>query len=572
MDESRKKSKVIGYILGIFAFIAIVVGATYAWLTWRSNSITLSGLSECFDVIYYRKDLGTAQNPAKLRFMTTYNRDNMNQLVANQDYAEVGLSLDPNCTNLAGLGKIYLTTNANTSSAILTGGLYYTLIKVENNTETFIKEGPITSTGDMLLLENIFVSTTTGGTKYRVYIWINGPITTDQSYVGSSYIGEIRAEVVSQEDNTPPVYLAQHITDLYTNATKTTVENNSITYSYATSEKLMNDRHASMSTGADAGDIRYYGANPNNYVWLGDTFTTDYTYTSNGESLTRTAGSKKLWRVIGVFDGRLKLIAADPISTQSLSWDTSANVAGENNGMGINQWGPSGSYEGADLMRLLNEGYTGTNGSLYWNKTAGTVYTGGNNATTANVSFANTGLSASEKNLIDSVTWYLGAWDGVYSSGVWDYSDDLYAAERQNSTLGKICSSGNYCNDEVTRTSSWNGKVGLMYPSDYGYAVDLSLCTNGLFGYTTYPGDGTGYDNTNCKTNNWLYNSSYSQWTISPRAGSSRAADVFNVAGNGFLNHSAASAGYRVRPAIYLKASTLLTGGDGTEANPYTVK
>lgn len=198
MEESRKKSKIIGTILGIFGFIALVAGATYAWLTWRSNNIIVAGSSECFDVIYYRKDLGTSENPAILKFMTNYNRDNLNQVVENPQYAEVGLSLDPRCTNVSGIGKLYLTTNVSTDNAILTGGLYYTLVKVDNSTETFIKEGPITSKGDMLLQDNIFVSTTTGDTKYRVYIWINGPITTDQNYVGASYIGEIRAEVESR--------------------------------------------------------------------------------------------------------------------------------------------------------------------------------------------------------------------------------------------------------------------------------------------------------------------------------------------------------------------------------------
>ena len=170
MEESRKKSKTIGTILGIFGFIALVAGATYAWLTWRSNNIIVAGSTECFDVVYYRKDLGTEENPAMLRFFTSYNRDNLNQLVANPDYAEVGLSLDPKCTNVAGLGKLYLTTNVDTSDAILTGGLYYTLVQVENDTETFIQEGPITSKGDMLLKDNIFVSSTTSSIKYRVYI------------------------------------------------------------------------------------------------------------------------------------------------------------------------------------------------------------------------------------------------------------------------------------------------------------------------------------------------------------------------------------------------------------------
>ena len=179
----------------------------------------------------------------------------------------------------------------------------------------------------MLLQDNIFVSSTTGGVKYRVYLWINGPITTDQNYVGASYVGEIRAEVVSREDNTPPVNAAEYITNLYNNATKSTATVNNITYNLAPSVGLMNDRHASMSTDINGGDIRFYGANPNNYVWLGDSYTSDYTIPGNitswgyadkaeciddgnmeeecSEDTVRQAGDKKLWRIVGIFDGRI---------------------------------------------------------------------------------------------------------------------------------------------------------------------------------------------------------------------------------------------------------------------------
>ena len=376
---------------------------------------------------------------------------------------------------------------------------------------------------------------------------------------------------------------AQYITNMYTNAEKTTANNGAsgseITYNLATSVNLMNDRLGSSSTGIDAGNIRYYGANPNNYVWLGDTYTADYTIPGNvtldeyadqeaciedgnseaycTEDIVRHAGDKKLWRVIGVFDGRVKLVTADPISTQGLSWDTSATAAGGNGGYGINEWGPSGSYEGADLMRLLNPGYENetVNNSLYWNKSAGTVYTGSNNVTTADVSFANTGLSASEKNLIDTATWYTGAND-EYS-----YVDGHYTAERGNT--GKICTQNNSdCSDTVTRTSSWTGKVGLIYGSDYGYAANLVQCNQTL---NAYYEDG-------CWNNNWLKPSSGLNWTVSPFADSDGASSVFFVEDDGNFLCSTADLDSWVWPAVYLKSGVLINtsnGNDGSEAHPY---
>ena len=69
------------------------------------------------------------------------------------------------------------------------------------------------------------------------------------------------------------------------------------------------------------------------------------------------------WRIIGVVDGKLKLIRSEKIG--DYSWDSSEPSV--NSGKGINQWGESGSYRGADLMKLLNPGYEDNTGSLYTN-------------------------------------------------------------------------------------------------------------------------------------------------------------------------------------------------------------
>lgn len=52
-------------------------------------------------------------------------------------------------------------------------------------------------------------------------------------------------------------------------------------------------------------------------------------------------------------------------SIGNYSWDTTASGGG----FRVNQWGESGDYEGADLMRLLKPGYESEsiNNSLYYN-------------------------------------------------------------------------------------------------------------------------------------------------------------------------------------------------------------
>ncbi len=355
-------------------------------------------------------------------------------------------------------------------------------------------------------------------------------------------------------------YAAKYITNLYNAAEKSNATVDSITYNLAPSVNLMNDRYGSMDTDIDGGNIRYYGANPNNYVWLGDTYTSTYTFSSNGTSITRNVGDKKLWRIIGVFDGRLKLISNDEISSTGLSWDTSANTTGGNSGYGINQWGPSGSYEGADLMRLLNPGYEdeSVNNSLYWNKAlSGTVYTGSGNATTINFSFANVGLTSVEQNLIDDAVWYTGEYNGAAS-----YAHTMYLYEKGN--VGKKCSSEAYCNDVVERVNFWHGKVGLMHLSDYGFATDLMLCNQTLNNYSALA----------CVSNDWIYDSSKSQWTISARAHPVYASLVFDVSDNGNAGHVTSNRNLSVRPAIYLKSDVTIdsSGKDGSSSKPYELK
>ena len=142
---------------------------------------------------------------------------------------------------------------------------------------------------------------------------------------------------------------------------------------------------------------------------------------------------------------------------------------------------------------------------LYYNKDEGICYNGINNASTS-CSFVTLGLSNEAKDKIDTALWYLGGG----SNGL------PYAA--YNSERGTTV--------PTDRPTTWVGIVGLIYPSDYGYAVDLSLCTASLGGYNT----------DECKNNNWLYYSTSDQWTLSPNSGN--AYTVFHVYSTGYVHNN----------------------------------
>ena len=111
--------------------------------------------------------------------------------------------------------------------------------------------------------------------------------------------------------------------------------------------------------------------------------------------------------------------------------------------------------------------------------------------------------------------------------------------------------------DNVPRTNTWEGKIALIYPSDYGYASTDTTCRSGL-------------GSTNCKNENWLFNSSY-QRTLSPD--SDYANYVFSVVSGGLVNYYYARNTYGVRPVLFLKSDVVIAGGTGESIeNAYTLE
>ena len=281
-------------------------------------------------------------------------------------------------------------------------------------------------------------------------------------------------------------------------------------------------------------NIRYYGANPNNYVRF----------------------NNELWRIIGIFGNNVKLIRNDRLGW--LSWDTSESTV--NSGYGINQWGESKDtsgniYEGADLQVYLNK--------MYYGGIEVTCYNDLNNTKTtcpkdSNGNFLE--LDDVAKNLIDNHTWNIGAMRYISRTNTLTF----YQAER-GTVNGKICTSGGYCNDTVTRTTTWTGYIALPYVTDYAYASSENDCNTKIDQSSTYK----------CKNNNWMhYGSTYSDstWYLSPVAISDNASIVWNVVGVGNFDDDKAARQLYVFPTIYLKSNILIESGNGSTSDPYVLK
>ena len=281
-------------------------------------------------------------------------------------------------------------------------------------------------------------------------------------------------------------------------------------------------------------DYRYYGASPNNYICLD----------VEGGS---TCPDKHLYRIIGsIYEekentNRIKVIKATPLTdgtTKGFSWDYKVN---NGNTSYDSMWATitSGNYSnsltsGSQLMKLLNSG-------AWWNGTSGSYY---NNSTTATtVNFTNYKLSDKAKSYITTSRYYLGGYT------LSPLTNEMYGYER--GTL-------RYNTD---RPLYWEGMVGLMYPTDYGYAAGNS-CVNGTRLYD--------YDK-GCMNKDWLYISNTVQWLMSSYSSPYVSYIVYCVDWGYVENSFNSFYTFAVRPTFYLTSTTSIISGTGTMDDPYII-
>ena len=425
-------------------------------------------------------------------------------------------------------GKIELTVNTIGTNLSNSPALKYAVV----NNGNVLKEGSLkgtTSGSKVTILKNLYLEQTKQ--IYTVYVWLDnseelGNISNESLSISVDCTASLQKEPTA----------ADTIISLYTSAAKVTATNNSITYNTAPSVSLMNDRLGGTTTDLDGGNIRYYGASPNNYIYFN---CSDYS--------NQTSSTCETWRIIGVFDGKLKLIRGSQIGTYS--WDNKDTSTGAESNFGKNDWTT------ARLMKLLNPSNyykvdsndNNLGQSLYYNSASGKCYSGQNNAT-VDCDFTSTGIKNAEtRNMIAETTYNLGGWN---SNSV--YSNQIYEYER-----GTTVYSG--------RPTTWKGKIALAYPSDYGYAADLNQCKD----KTLYD-----YDNRTCTSNNWMKaiitnNGSNTGWLLTPNSGiSSIAWDVYS---DGYVSYNYIAC-YAAGAVPVLSLSSELgieSGGDGSSSKPY---
>ena len=271
--------------------------------------------------------------------------------------------------------------------------------------------------------------------------------------------------------------------------------------------------------------LRYEGADPNNYICL------------DNKTGGTCSDSSLLFRIIGLFEE-----------------DTSSDGTSS-----------SGSKK---LLKIIDtNNYGGTSGK-YWNSAGANNWSTASLKTELNGTYLTTLLGTSNVNsklssAIANAKWHLG---GASKSNYETITaEGIYAEERNTSAI---------YSGYTGNPSSIYAKVGLMYPSDYGYATVGGTTTNraGCREKAVYD-----YDTADCKNNDWLFKSQSSfvndaEWLLSPYASRSYNAAYFFSSGTVGLDGSVDNQ-FAVRPSIYLDSSILkIVGtGDGSSTNPYRI-
>ena len=308
------------------------------------------------------------------------------------------------------------------------------------------------------------------------------------------------------------VTLASHIRSLYTSQGA-----NNLYY-----------HNASLANGAGDNSYRYSGANPDNYVCFG-----------SNESPCPT---DNLYRIIGVFGDKVKLIKSDYANSNLLGTD--------------------GDYSGSETPSASSyKGSLTTVNTYYWNYKNDTSANGGSGSNTWRTSLLNktnlntnfiTNIGTEWANKIATTTWKVG---GNTDKNIMEV---VPATTYQNEIVNPATT------NTTDNATEYTAKIGLMYASDYGFAANPSAWTTTLLNY-----DGS-VNGSTISSLNWMDMGGYREWIISRN--SSYAYDVFHVFASGFVGYNKALDAYVVRPSFNLKSSVTYVSGSGSADDPMVIK
>ena len=531
MEVKNEKKVLVLSFLGVLTFIAVVVGATYAYFTAQgggtgninvnANTATTDNLSfqtgSAISLTANQEDFGqgsgnksgetfaratlTANNATNNATRNYYIyldiTSNNFEYTTDDEQAELLLKItDPDGTEVTTLGSLKRKTSGGETGFDITESTG--LITIADNYE-------ITSTGTITQewqIEVIFANLDSDQNANTNKTFIANLIIQEEAYEYTL------ADVCPDGGN-----LASCIQTYYT------------TYSEGIGGLYFHDGIGSY-TNADQEAVdnsyRYSGANPNNYVCFG--------------SDEATCPVDNLYRIIGVFNGQVKLIKADFAGESVLGTAPAFSRS------------PFSYYKGSlsSIPYYYWSGSSSNESNIWSSSTLNTSVLNGTYLTT---------LGSEWSELIAITNWQVGgnSWENIGTTTV------------KNAYTNEIVS--------PAESTTYEAKIGLMYVSDYYYGATPTYWSYLGFSSSSYPNTdgnyGEEYDYRAATNNNWMHMGA-DEWTISRN--SDNSTNAFLIYYTGGTSHDFVYYGYTaVRPSFYLESSVEISGGDGTEQNPFRI-
>lgn len=500
---SKKIKKLVNnkyFIVALVALlIVLVIGTgTYAWLTWSSPNTTklTVKIGNIADVIF---DNGKEINTTSLAPVFTYDQGEKTSFSivkrSTATSANIDYTITLNITSIAAELKV--------------ASFKYVLL----NGNQVVRQGDFSSasSGGAISLSSSKLTDTRA--DFTFYIYIDGNTENNANMMNKEFKATIN---VSASEGSNTINAVQHITNLYLNNKDYTMQNGDVVYSIASSENLMMDKNGGITEEEDSGNLRYYGEYPKNYI----SFNCDAYPDANCE----------IWRIIGVFNGKLKIIRDEPISLTPVPMDFTGTAYWKNTTIG----------------KLLSN--VEPDCSAYWNNTLSESCSVIADIQSYDGSFLtdlqNNYLKNSEtKSMIASFPKYLYSMSNfISSSNVLENFYQLATTMDNDSTDGDIY-------------------VGIMDIADYGYTSDFSATCAAI---------STMDDIASCGRQAWLYQSNTDQeFFMNSDNGS---ALLLNSDGGISLGSTGDSGLFR--PVVYLNANVKfndLSYGDGQDGLPYQI-
>ena len=501
-----KNNKVLSIlsVLIIGLFFILVTRITYAYLAPVINDAQTNVVGSTDTVDDFKFELG---NPLKINATPTTLKENGSNYTTSTTAKAL---LKANSTKKTATYNYYvyfqIKSNTFTYSDGSTPEIILTVTNPNGEEVTSI-EGltygtfngvsgfDITTKKDLFNIANSYEITSNSSTTYTTQSWTIKITYLNLSIDQSTNFGNSMGVNVYITKNEKKPTVSEYVISQYTG----TQGENNIYYHDST-----------LPNGAGDNSYRYAGASDqvNNFVCFGST--------------AKPCPTDNLYRIIGVFENKVKLIKYDYATNALLGID--------------------GDYKGSSTPNL--EYYKGNLTSIdtyYWNNvTKKSTWSESNlNKINLNTNYLNN-IGTTWSNMIEDTTWK------VSGNSKADLTPSvMYNAEITNAT-------------KTYGPNNGTSKIGLMYASDYGFAASPSAWTTKL----------ESYSNSLITSVNWIY-IGYADWIMTPKL--SDSVHVFFFTSLGSITFSVADTGFGTRPVMYLKSSVLYAGGSGTKDSPITL-